>query len=318
MKYDLSIILMDELHKIYGLTRESISISKLYQYMYIRCSIYIDNKTVTHHDLINCILEELNIDIFQDSNTIQPYILYKDVRYTLQEVGEEIISDLEFRADLEGGVDLKSTMDKVYQKGYKKSNKYRRLKDFKTHVKYNRLLVLNELFGITPLASDGVEGFNTKDNHNPFKRSLEQILEANLKASQLDSTRTTTYITEKQLEDYLIDNLDLIEEGLVFVGRQIEISDGIIDILAKDKEGILCIIELKINEDKSIVWQTMYYPEEIKNKYNQDKVRIMTIVPHYSKQIIKVLQKVENIEMFKYNIKTSKNNIDELIITKVN
>ena len=61
---------------------------------------------------------------------------------------------------------------------------------------------------------------------------------------------------EKQLENYIVVNLQLIEDDMKLIKVQYSVNDGIIDILARDKNNKLCIIELKVNEDsKSLIFQ---------------------------------------------------------------
>lgn len=314
MKYDLSIILTDELFKLYSLKDEFGSTNTLYKYLYVKCGLAIDNKKVTNTDLIRFTLDELNIEVFKKEGLGAPYVVYDEEEYEIFRVGEDFIENLEFRANLEGDVNLEPLIQSVYKKGYSKSVKYRKLNNYQTYIKYNRLLELNNEFGITPLASAGVEGFKTDNEHNPFKRSLEETLEANLSAEKFKGSHTTTHISEKQLEDYLSINLELIEEGMTFFGRQIEVPGGIVDILAKDSNDSMCIIELKINEDKSIVWQSMHYPVEIKKKYGTNKVRMITLAPTYSEHLLKSLKSVENVEVLEYSIKVSMGNIEKLSI----
>lgn len=315
--YDLSTILTDELFKLYSLKDEFGSTNTLYKYLYVKCGLAIDNKKVTNKDLIKFVLEELNIEVFQKESPGAPYVVYDDEEYEIFRVGEDFIDNLEFRADLEGDMDLKSLIKFVYDKGYSKSIKYRKLNYYKTYIKYNRLMTLNEKLGITPLSSPGIEGFKKSANHNPFRRSLEETLKAYIDAERFMGSSTTTYITEEQLEDYLIKNIELIEEGMKYIGRQIEVPGGIIDILAKDKNNNICVIELKIDEDKSIVWQSIHYPKEIKKKYRADKVRMMTIAPSYSKHLLKSLRDIEDVEVLEYSIKVSMDNIEKLAIRKI-
>ncbi|TKI10399.1 DUF91 domain-containing protein, partial [Bacillus cereus] len=62
---------------------------------------------------------------------------------------------------------------------------------------------------------------------------------------------------ESLLEDILCDHIFVIEEGMSFIERQYRVENGIIDIIAKDKNGTKCIIELKtVEDDKSLVWQS--------------------------------------------------------------
>lgn len=50
---------------------------------------------------------------------------------------------------------------------------------------------------------------------------------------------------ERDLEHYLVDHIEVIEEGMTFLKRQKSVGGGIIDILAKDSRGNTCVIELK-------------------------------------------------------------------------
>ena len=317
MKYDLATILTDELFKLYSLKDEFGCMNTLYKYLYIRCGLAIDNKKVTNRDLIEFVFEELNIETFKKESPGAPYVVYDDEEYEIFRVGEDFIENLEFRADLEGDMDLKSLIKFVYDKGYSKSIKYRKLNYYKIYIKYNRLMTLNEKLGITPLSSPGIEGFKKSANHNPFRRSLEETLKAHIDAERFMGSRTTTHITEEQLEDYLIKNIDLIEEGMKYMGRQIEVPGGRIDILAKDKNNNICVIELKIDEDKSIVWQSIHYPKEIKKKYRADKIRMMTIAPSYSEHLLNSLKSLDSVETFRYNIVVSQQNIDKLSLQVV-
>lgn len=128
---------------------------------------------------------------------------------------------------------------------------------------------------------------------------------------------STSYITENKLEEYISKKLELIEDGLKLIKRQFEVSGGTIDILAKDKNGTICIVELKIAEDKSIVWQVLHYPLQIKKIYNIQEVRMITVAPSYSPHILSALKMSKNIECYDYNITTEGKEISELKLRKV-
>ncbi|HDR7542049.1 endonuclease NucS domain-containing protein [Bacillus sp. CH_442] len=98
---------------------------------------------------------------------------------------------------------------------------------------------------------------------------------------------------ESLLEDLLCDHIFTIEEDMHFIERQYRVENGIIDIIANDKNGTKCIIELKtVEDDKSLVWQSAYYP----SCFNED-VRMITISPNYSNRIYNALKNIKNVEM---------------------
>ena len=70
----------------------------------------------------------------------------------------------------------------------------------------------------------------------------------------------TSISLERDIEDHLIHNLDVIEKGLKFVSRQFNTDVGRIDILAEDKHGCRVVIEVKVGEAKdSAVGQIARY-----------------------------------------------------------
>ena len=310
-EYDVPLVLLENIYSLYGL--EDDSNNKLYHYLYIKTCIVNDKKKAEKSDILKLILSELNIDTFSFD------VVFYDKHYDLATLAIELLDNLEFMASLEGEVNLKKALDEVYLEGYKKSAKYRKLKEYKQYIKYNRLISLNTRYGISINPSYGlIEGFKYGDNHNPFKRTKEEELESFLNAEKFMGSNTTTHITEEDLEDYLIENLDLIEEGLVYLDRQVEIPGARIDILAKDKNGTICILELKIKEDKSIVWQVLYYPGEIKRKYWENNVRILTVAPNYSPHLLKVLETIDKVELYEYDINTINGKIKRLSVKKTN
>lgn len=104
-------------------------------------------------------------------------------------------------------------------------------------------------------------------------------------------------ITEKDLENIIIKDLSIVEEGMILIDNQHPIQDGFIDILARDKFGKLCIIELKkVKNDSKIIQQCVYYPTQ----FDED-LRMITIAPDYSNKISKSLQSLSYVEMKIYS-----------------
>lgn len=55
---------------------------------------------------------------------------------------------------------------------------------------------------------------------------------------------------ERDIEEYLIHNLNAIESNLQFVGRQVSTDVGRVDILAEAPDGALVVVEVKVGEAK--------------------------------------------------------------------
>lgn len=143
------------------------------------------------------------------------------------------------------------------------------------------------LFGV---CSDSCMTREEYDNDVEFqkkKKLMDDIWE------ELITEEVLTNGPEVLLEELLCDHIEVIEEGMSFVERQYKVENGIIDIIAKDKNGTKCIIELKVvADDKSLAWQSAYYP----SCFDED-VRMITIAPNYTDRIYNALKNISNVEM---------------------
>lgn len=313
MKESLYEILIEKGKFIYGLENENENY--FYKYLNVRTAIFLNKRKVNPDEMLNVLIDDLNISIFETAELgLNKKLIYNDEEYPLYELTKEVMDNLVFRAEMYGSLDIKEMKEEILKKGQAKSAKFRKSPHHKTYVMIHRLESLNEEFGVDTIYSPGVEGFKMNSEHNDMRRSLEETLWAEIKSFEHEETYNTLHITENQLEDYLVKDLNILEDGLVYMGRQVEIPGGVIDILARDSEGTICILELKIKEDKSILWQSIHYPSEMKKRHG--KVRMMTIVPTYSKPIKDALDKMEYIERYSYEILVKNKTISDLLINK--
>lgn len=127
-------------------------------------------------------------------------------------------------------------------------------------------------------------------------------------------------VKEIDVEKFLVANIELIDKNLTVVSEQFKVENGIIDVLCKDKNDNYVIIELKTKVSKSIIWQSLYYPQEIRRIKNvkNKAIKFIAFCPYYPRYIYDVLketQQLENIEMFEYQIVVDdKDNIVDLIV----
>lgn len=312
VEYNICALLEDNLKRIYGLQNEKTSY--LFKYVSMRAACAKNSRKVKRKDLFDFIISELNLSRLERNN--KEVLVYKEREYSLFDTYMELMDNFEFRTEVEGGIeDYKEELEEVFKKGYSKAQKYKKSASYKNHLALERLKVLNRNMGANPISTEGIEEFETDTLHNPFKRTLEETLISVIETNKVDFS--TSYITENQLEEYISKKLELIEDGLKLIKRQFEVSGGTIDILAKDKNGTICIVELKIAEDKSIVWQVLHYPLQIKKIYNVQEVRMITVSPNYSPHILSALKMSKNIECYDYNITTEGKEISELKLRKV-
>lgn len=309
MKYDLYPILIENLQHIYKVENEN----KLYKYLKIRTAIILNKKNVSHLEMLKQMIDDLNLETFEDS--LKEKIVYQNEDYTLQELSGEVMDNFEFRANLYGNTEVKSITNEVFRKGSYKSTKFKNTKLYKEYLKFNRLSYLNDLYSAKVTSSMGIDNFKVSESHNNMKRTVEEVLEAEINSFEHGELLNVSTIKESQLEDYLIKNLDLIEKGLIFIGRQVKVEGGIIDILAKDANDNICIVELKVAHDKSLVWQAIHYQKEMGKRY-RSKIRMITVSPSYSKSIYETLKSLKNVEILSYQIKVNSGKIVELKMKK--
>lgn len=296
-------ILITELQKKFNIYDEQI----LYLYLKIRYYIIYDEKNILDKTkFIKFLLKELNIVDF----------FYKDIYFSMyadENNYSNIIDDFEYRYYKRDYLDKvtnktismiekeKNILDKLSQIKIK-NKKDKNIKNFYT------LKKLNELFSITINKISILEDFHQQEDD-----ILENKLEQYIKLKDINSNSIQD-ISELDLENYLIQNLNLIEDGLKYLTRQYELDEGRIDILAEDSNNNLVIIELKIEEDKKIIWQSIYYPMQMKKKTNK-KIRMILIAPKYSNYILEPLNTL-NVEKYSYDITIKNKKIIDLKIKK--
>lgn len=93
-------------------------------------------------------------------------------------------------------------------------------------------------------------------------------------------------IPEKELEDYLADNIEVLEPDLKFIARQKSIGKWAADILASDTQGNDVLIELKskkLNRDEihMLIGQVSKYFNGLKKK--AQNLRLIIVVPQSNK-----------------------------------
>ena len=107
-------------------------------------------------------------------------------------------------------------------------------------------------------------------------------------------------VNERELEHLLVQDPEVIEEGMRILGHQLQTDSGRLDILASDIDNVLCIIELKTTIDEKQLDQglgyydwartniqgiSIHYPDKI--DVNQEP-RLILIAPDFSESIKRI------------------------------
>jgi hypothetical protein len=86
-------------------------------------------------------------------------------------------------------------------------------------------------------------------------------------------------LAERNLEDFIVQQLDAIEPGLELVERQRSTPAGRLDLLCKDPSGCYVIVELKrMQGSDEVVGQILRYMGWFKEAHPKEKVRGIVVV----------------------------------------
>lgn len=164
--------------------------------------------------------------------------------------------------------------------------KYRKEVHYNHFLKKNLLKKLNNKYNSEVQTPIPITGFYYDDI--PFKLTEEIICERYVATSK-ELFTNANLISESELESYVIRNLVEIEEGLKPIKTQYILPNGRIDILAKDKDDNIVILELKVEKDTDIVWQKGYYTSELQRKYSSKKIRFIVITTTFHNEVLEPL-----------------------------
>ncbi len=206
----------------------------------------------------------------------------------------------------------KNIYDKITQKAKRLFKKYKNSKYENEILKHFKLICLNKHFDVCISDVADISGLEQLEIH----LSIEEQLERYVQAAEFN-TINVKLISENNLRDYLYYHLNLIEDGLTPIGKEIPANEGRIDVLARDKNGNIVVLELKTEIDKRLVWQCLYYPMVVKKQYQtQDKIRLITICPQYPDYLFDVLKQIPDVEMIQYEIISTNQQIQDIRFVK--
>ena len=119
-----------------------------------------------------------------------------------------------------------------------------------------------------------------------------------------------TLSLERDLQEYLSRDLTQLETGLQLytadelTGREVSTEAGKIDILAKDRNDTLVVIELKASQASySALGQILSYMASIKSALGAKSVRGIIVAEDFDKKLTIAVTEVPSVSLAKYKVK---------------
>lgn len=98
---------------------------------------------------------------------------------------------------------------------------------------------------------------------------------------------------EKNLEDWIVEDVTMIGDGLTLVGRQVTIDDGRLDLLAIDSLDRWVVIEVKPDMlESSALNQALYYASSLALLDAErllEKLKKILLRPHLRRRLLREL-----------------------------
>jgi len=148
------------------------------------------------------------------------------------------------------------------------------------------------------------------DSEPLYKDSSNAIKEVSYTEDQEDVS-DNEFAYEKDLQNFLAKNLNLIEDGLSLYqeddipGIEFPVGGRFIDILALDKNNNYVVIELKVSRGYDrVIGQILRYMAWIeKNQIEKgQKVRGIIIAKEISEDLILACSKISDVQLFEYEL----------------
>jgi Holliday junction resolvase-like predicted endonuclease len=184
------------------------------------------------------------------------------------------------------------------------------------YFKHNALVVLRETYGMQPSAPERIPGFDYPPEHNDFKPTLEEKYYRLVHADMVQKNTLHT-LTEEMLEEYLAANIKKLDPDIKIIARQFAVPNGRIDLLGRDTEGNLCIIELKVVDDTDLLWQASYYQAAIRKMYGTSKVRMIVVTKSMPDKLLLPLLNIGNVEVYTFDAVLNKDKITSFSTRKI-
>ncbi len=110
-------------------------------------------------------------------------------------------------------------------------------------------------------------------------------------------------LAERNLEDFIVHQLEAIEPGLRLEKRQLSTPAGRLDLLCRDGKGNYVVVELKRTQGTDqVVGQVLRYMGWLKEAHGTDKVRGIVVVAKKDQALSYALMAVPNVQVKEFRV----------------
>lgn len=128
-------------------------------------------------------------------------------------------------------------------------------------------------------------------NSHPFRQPLQA------------SRHQRHNLAEKNLEDFVVQQLEEIETGLKLVSRQLSTAAGRLDLLCQDDLGCYVVVELKRAQGTDqVVGQILRYMGWVQENYRTEKVRGIIVVGKKDRLLSYAAKAVPNVQVKEFRL----------------
>lgn len=309
------------LKKMYSYEEEK----DILELFFLRSMIYNLDIKLKNEDILNFLYREINLPNTNPLN-YNNHCIYKKY-YSSYDSVESIIDNWKFRILEKTSLTFNNKRETVKDILIKKYNIYfdnatKELKKFSKNTLYYgqafrhiMLLYLYKDYNIEYIN----ESVEIKDLVYTFDVDFLSKINIDLEYKRYyDTLYLKEEEKEKFLENFIYFNYNKSTSNKLFnditiTDRQYKVKSGIIDLLGKDDNGNIVIIELKaVKRPIDIFYQIKAYRNNIKNKFKTDKIRFIVISPKLKEDFFEEI-KDENIELYYYTKKIDKFNFTKIL-----
>lgn len=110
-------------------------------------------------------------------------------------------------------------------------------------------------------------------------------------------------LAERNLEDFMVHQIEAIEPGLHLVKRQLSTPAGRLDLLCQDADGNYVVVELKRTQGSDqVLGQVLRYMGWVKEAHSTEKVRGIVIVAKKDQALSYALMAVPNVQVKEFKL----------------